>query len=191
MPAATSVTVAPDTVQTDVVNDVKLTVRPDVAVALSATVPVAGNGRFPSAPNVIVWLAGVTWKLWSTGVAAANPEPPPCFASMVHLPPATRVTVLPDTVQTEVVSDAKLTASPDVAVALTANGAVPMTRFASAPNVIVCVVPPACVTGMVMPRMTMFAVRAEVVVFAAKEKFTPPPETPVMVSQLVSLDDGA
>ena len=43
----------------------------------------------------------------------------------MHVPTATKVTVVPDTVHTEVVVEAKLTASPDDAVALTVNGAVP------------------------------------------------------------------
>jgi hypothetical protein len=51
---------------------VKLTASPDVAVALTAgDVP---NAAFGNVPNVIVWLVwlpGVTWKLWLTGVAAA------------------------------------------------------------------------------------------------------------------------
>ena len=42
---------------------------------------------------------------------------PACVAWMVHVPPETRVTVAPDTVQTAVVVDAKLTARPEDAVA--------------------------------------------------------------------------
>ena len=44
---------------------------------------------------------------------------------MVQVPTATSVTVVPDTVQTDVVCEVKLTANPDDAVALTANGALP------------------------------------------------------------------
>jgi len=44
---------------------------------------------------------------------------------MVHVPTATRVTVAADTVQTLVVVEAKPTAKPDVAVALTLKGEVP------------------------------------------------------------------
>ena len=43
----------------------------------------------------------------------------------MQVPTATIVTVPPDTVQTVDVVEAKLTASPDDAVALTVNGAVP------------------------------------------------------------------
>ena len=62
---------------------------------------------------------------------------------MVHVPAATRVTVSPETVHTDGVSDAKLTARPDDDVAVTVNGAVPNTSFVCAPNVIVWL---ACVT---------------------------------------------
>jgi hypothetical protein len=51
---------------------------------------------------------------------------------------AINVTVAPDTVQTFELREAKLTGSPEDAVALTVNGAVPNSRFGSAPNVIVC-----------------------------------------------------
>jgi hypothetical protein len=46
---------------------------------------------------------------------------------MVQVPTATSVTVEPDTVQTGDVVEAKLTARPELAVALTVNGAVPYT----------------------------------------------------------------
>ena len=59
VPAETSVTVAPDTVQTDSVVEVKLTTRPEDAGALIV------NGGLPwawfaRAPKAIVWLACVT-----------------------------------------------------------------------------------------------------------------------------------
>jgi hypothetical protein len=71
VPAATSVTIVPDRVQTVEVVEAKLTGRLDEAVALTA------NGAVPkialdNAPKVIVWLPCVTWKLWFTGVAAAQ-----------------------------------------------------------------------------------------------------------------------
>jgi len=70
VPGLTSVRVVPDTVQTDKVVDVKVTARPEDAVALSVkgAVPYAWLER---APNVMVWLPCVTGKLWFTGVAAA------------------------------------------------------------------------------------------------------------------------
>ena len=54
-----------------------------------------------------------------------------------HIPVITIVTVAPDTVQTSGVVEAKLTVSPDVAVAEIANGAAPKATLPSAPNVIV------------------------------------------------------
>ena len=44
---------------------------------------------------------------------------------MEHVPTARMVTVLPDTVQTDVVVDVKLTGRPELAIAVTANGATP------------------------------------------------------------------
>ena len=53
------------------------------------------------------------------------------------MPAETTVTVLPLTVQTAVVVDAKVIGSIDDTVALTVNGAAPYTLAASVPNVIV------------------------------------------------------
>jgi hypothetical protein len=61
---------------------------------------------------------------------------------MVHVPAATIVTVDPETVQTAVVAELNVTASPEVAVAETVNGGLPKALFASAPKVIVCVALP-------------------------------------------------
>lgn len=70
VPAATIVTVLPETVHFDVVVDEKLTARPDDAVALTV------NGGFPkvlpaSVANVIVCAAFATVKLRSTFGAGA------------------------------------------------------------------------------------------------------------------------
>jgi hypothetical protein len=62
---------------------------------------------------------------------------------MVHVPTETSVTIAPDTVHTAGVVGAKLTASPEDAVALTANGAVPNASLPNGPKVIVWL---ACVT---------------------------------------------
>lgn len=66
----TIVTVFPDTVQTAIVVETKLTVRPEDAVAVSE------NGATPNVtllnvPNVIVCEPVTTMKLCTTGVAAA------------------------------------------------------------------------------------------------------------------------
>jgi hypothetical protein len=84
---------------------------------------------------VIVWLPGVTVKPWLTGVAAAQLPLPPCVAWIVQPPAATSVTVAPDTVHTDVVVEAKLTANPELALALTAKGAAPNTWPDRLPNV--------------------------------------------------------
>ena len=55
---------------------------------------------------------------------------------MVHCPAATKVTVLPDTVQTPCVDDVNATLRLDDALATRANGAVPITRSGNAENVI-------------------------------------------------------
>jgi hypothetical protein len=56
---------------------------------------------------------------------------------MVHVPAMTNVAVVPLTVQTLVVCEANETASPEVAVAVKANG-VPTVCVAGVLNVIVC-----------------------------------------------------
>jgi hypothetical protein len=62
---------------------------------------------------------------------------PVCVAWIVQVPAAISVTVVPDTVHTAVVRELKLTASPELAVALAANGALPNGWFESDPKVIV------------------------------------------------------
>jgi len=79
VPAAASVTVAPDVVHTAEVVEAKLTARPEEAVALTVN-GAEPNALFESAPKVMVWLAGVTWKLWFTGVAAVQLALPACVA---------------------------------------------------------------------------------------------------------------
>ena len=63
---------------------------------------------------------------------------PAWLAVIEQAPPATIVTVLPATVQTEVVVEAKLTARPELAVAVTVNGVTPYATPLSAPKAIVC-----------------------------------------------------
>jgi hypothetical protein len=64
----------------------------------------------------------------------------------VHVPTATSVAVVPDTVHTDEVSEAKLTGRPEDAVALRVKGALPSDIFESAPKVIVWLVWDCCVT---------------------------------------------
>ena len=69
VPAVTSVTVAPATVQTPDVVDAKLTGRPELLVALRATGP-EPSAALPSGPNVIDCVPAVTLKVCVTGTAA-------------------------------------------------------------------------------------------------------------------------
>ena len=124
VPVLINVTLVPDTVQTFVVVDANATVSPELAVALTVIDPVE-SGTLGKLPNVIVWLALVTWKLSATGVAAAQFALPACEALIVHVPAFTSVTVAPDTVQTGLVVDAYFTVSPELAVAVKVNGGVP------------------------------------------------------------------
>jgi hypothetical protein len=59
--------------------------------------------------------------------------------------------VFPETVQTEIVVETKLTAKPELAVAATVNGATPYATPLSAPKVMVCdaeLTVKLCVTGV-------------------------------------------
>jgi hypothetical protein len=68
---------------------------------------------------------------------------PPCVAWIEHVPALTSVTVTPDIVQTAVVVEAKLTAKPELALALTVNAAVPNTRLDKTPKLMLWL---SCVT---------------------------------------------
>lgn len=157
VPTAASATVAPEMAQTEGVAEAKLTARPDDAVAATVNGGVP-KARFESAPKVMVWLSCVTWKLWFTGVAAAQSALPACAALIVHVPTAASVAVVPDTVHTAGVVDPKVTASPEDAVALTVNGALPNARLESAPKVMVwppCVMRKLWFTGVAAAQLAL------------------------------------
>ena len=69
VPVVSSVTTFVETVQTAVLLEVKLTVRPEVAVAVRLSVPVPSAVLFGPMKEM-AWEAGVTLKLCVTGVAA-------------------------------------------------------------------------------------------------------------------------
>ena len=114
----------PFIVQTAGVFLVKLTGKPDEALALNA------KGGSPSClsvglAKVILWslFCGlVTAKDCATGGAGLKNSLPGWAAWIVQVPVVISVTVLPLTVQTAGVSEAKLTGKPEEAVALTVNG---------------------------------------------------------------------
>jgi hypothetical protein len=98
VPGAITVTVFPDTLQMERVADVKLTARLELAVALTE------NGATPrftllSGANVMVCGIWLMLKLCVTVAAAAYVAFPAWLATMVQVPTATIVTVLPAIVQ--------------------------------------------------------------------------------------------
>ncbi len=120
-------TIAPEMLQTGVVAEVKLTGRPELAVAPTGN---AGSPKVWSGGpmKLIVWACsgrGPMVKLCVTGAAALNPEFPDWLAVMEHVPALSSDTVAPANAQTEGVADTKLTGSPEVAIALMENAASP------------------------------------------------------------------
>ena len=110
-------------VQTLGVCEAKLTVRPELAVAVSAScVPtVWGAGLV----KVMVCGWPLTVMFCGTIVAAAKVELPVCVAWIVQVPAATKIAAVGEvveTVQTLWVVEAKLTARPELAVAESVSG---------------------------------------------------------------------
>jgi hypothetical protein len=118
VPAVTRVTEFPETVHTVGVVEARLTGKPELAVALTVNGTVV-KVRFEIVPKVIVWVPCVTVKLRLTGAAAAQFVLPAWLALIVQVPTAIGVTVVPVTMHTPVVDEAKLTVSPELAVAFT------------------------------------------------------------------------
>src|SRR5579863_5693628 len=146
-----NVTVVPLTMQTFVDSDAKETVKPELAVAMSVSgVPTV---CVPGLAKVIVCessAAAFTVKLCETGTAAAYCALPACVAWIVQVPASRKVAVVPLTVQTLVVCDAKPTVNPELAVADSVSG-VPTVCVLGLVKVIVCNWPATvklCVTGV-------------------------------------------
>jgi hypothetical protein len=76
-------------------------------------------------------------KLCGTGVAAEKLALPVCVAVIVHVPSETKVTVVPDTVQTPKVLEAYDTVKPDVVDPTSVKEPVPITWSAGWLKVIV------------------------------------------------------
>jgi hypothetical protein len=136
VPAASRVTILPETVQTAVEVELKLTGSVDVAVAASVTVP-EPNATLLSVPKVMVCEAGVTLKLWTTLGAAVKFELPGWLAVMEHVPAAVVLTTDPATVQTPVVVEVNVTGRFDVAVAVRLNDGALKETLLIGPNVMV------------------------------------------------------
>ena len=124
VPTASSVKLLPLTPQTLGVLDARLTGKPELALATSA------GGAVPSvwlagAAKLRVWLACNTAKLAETALAAAYTALPAWLAVTLQVPADTSVSALPLTPQTAGVAEARLTARPELAVAVKAAGALP------------------------------------------------------------------
>jgi hypothetical protein len=115
-PGARGVTVDALTVHTAGVRDVKLTGSPELAIADRLTV--TDSITLGNVPNVIACVAWVTAKLRTTGGAGKYVEFPAWLAAIEHVPSATSVSVLLETVHTAGVFATKLTESPELAVAV-------------------------------------------------------------------------
>ena len=98
-PAVTIWTVAPDSVHTEVVAELKDTARPEPDVALTAK-SAAPYVLPPRAPNVIVCESAPTPMLWVAVGAAFHVWSPAWLASTTQVPVARKVTVLPAIEQT-------------------------------------------------------------------------------------------
>ena len=118
-PMATSVTVAPETVQDAGVVAAKLTASPELADAASANAP-PPKARLGIGLNVIIFPAGTTMRLRVTSGAARTFAVPGFDAVIVHWPMPSRATVVPATEQIVPVEVAKVV-MPAVAVADSVN----------------------------------------------------------------------
>ena len=119
LPAVFSVKVVPLTEQTDCVEDEKLTARLELAVAERVKVLPAVCVAIVGNVSVCVW--PFTLMVKGTVCAAAYWLLPPCEALIVQVPLAINDAIVPETVQVAGVAEVKVTANPEVAVAVKAN----------------------------------------------------------------------
>ena len=139
VPAVKAVTVVPLIVQTPVVLLLRLTVRPDVAVAL--TVPVPLTARLGAVPKLMLWFALPTPMSSVIVLAGLKFALPPWLAWIVHVPPISGVTVVPEIVQTVGVVLVSVTARPEVAVAVTV-ASTPTASVGAAPKLMLWLAAP-------------------------------------------------
>ena len=140
VPGDTYVTSAPDTVHTLVVLDAYETVSPEEATADSITLPEAKLSSSGLA-KVIVCDTLLMPNDRVTSAAAAYVLSPDWEAVILHVPAATKVTVDPDTVHTDVVEEAYETESELDAEADKAKEPVVNNCEAGSANVIDCANP--------------------------------------------------
>ena len=115
------VPLVPPAVHTNGVVVENVTARLDDEVAPTVT-GTCNTPRSPRAANVIVWSALITLKLCATGGAAAKTASPAWSAWTVHVPAADKVMLVPSALQTVGVVVENVTASPELADAVTATG---------------------------------------------------------------------
>jgi hypothetical protein len=131
------------------------TYAPPVYPESSGKAPVVGHAAWAHLIANVDALAACTVNACVTALAGAYVAFPAWLAVIEHVPAAISVTVLPATVHTEGVFEAKLTASPELAVAAIVNGGAPSVWFANAPNAMVCAAsdapPTVTVLGPPMP----------------------------------------
>ena len=118
VPAERALTVEPATLQTAGVSELKATGRPEVAVAFAVLAPPTARvaGEKDIAPMLCTALSTVMFCV--TCVAALKLAFPAWSAVMMQVPAERALTVEPLTVQTAGVVELKITARPEVAVAL-------------------------------------------------------------------------
>ena len=137
VPAATSVSVVPLTVQVLGVVELKVTARPELALAASG-----GGGVprvwLPGEAKVMVCDAFATVMTRDTVTAAAKMLLPAWLASMMQVPAATSVSVVPLAEQVLGVVEAKLTGRPELELATNAAGALPSVWLPGEAKVMVC-----------------------------------------------------
>ena len=141
-PAASAVAVVPETVHTGRLPERKATGRPEDAVAISGTRdPARAAG---GALKSITCGCAPAWISSERATSGAEPNAalPPCEAVMVHIPAARAVSVVPETVHTERVSERSDTGSCEVARANSTTG-LPATVPGGCLNLMVCGLVPA------------------------------------------------
>ncbi len=137
LPAATRVSALPLVVQTAGVVDTIVTGKPELALAASAA-GVVPSVCGPGPAKVMVCAAAATAKDCCTALACATVVLPAWLALIVQVPVVSSDKALPLTVHTAGVLLAKVTASPEVALATSVGGVLPRVCAPGEAKVMVC-----------------------------------------------------